>query len=127
MFRKTLSAYNISRAFRCYKLNEIKQARTYLNRYFARSHEDDAVAIAFDATLMLLEHDSPRAEKRFVEARSCVKALDESAAIYVTEYCSYYECLINDGSHCDKHRMVAQGAGASNKIKRWLNFPDDEH
>lgn len=126
MVKKLLSGYDMALALKHYKNGDLLSARGHLDRYFKRNSKEDPVAVAFDATILVLEKKSEQAAKRFAECRALAKAMDGRDAKYLEEYCLYYECLITDGSDCTSHRSAALGAQSSSKVSRWLKLPEGD-
>ncbi|MGV3555791.1 MAG: hypothetical protein ACO1OD_11100 [Croceibacterium sp.] len=124
MIKRLLSGYDMALALNYYKKGDIKSARYHLDKYFERGSTEDPVAVAFDATLLILESRSKEAAGRFAHGRAMAeRKLADPDATYVREYCSYYECLIANGADCELHKDAALGVTGSPKVLRWLSFP----
>lgn len=126
MINKLVSAWHMARARRTYIKNRLDLARHHVDRYMERNTSPDPVALAFDATLNVLEHRSTRANEIFKSARLSADMMHGEDAVYVREYCLYYECLISKASDCDRHRRSALSSNASPRIRLWLSLPPEQ-
>lgn len=116
----------MTQALRHYKRGRISVARRYMNDYNELAEQSDPVALAFDATLSVLEKDSASADRKFQEARSnleLVSSRDDRQ--YIEFYCLMYEDMIHHKQGTEEYRTMASNLEVSSKVRDWLNFPPE--
>jgi len=124
MLSRLWAAHHFVLAMMAYRRKQRAKARVHLNKCLKMA-EPDSIALAFDATLMVLEDRSAAAKNRFEEARSKAGTLKRGDKTYLEYYCKYYECLISDEEFCDHHRVSALQADSSKNIRKWLFLTDN--
>jgi len=117
---RLLSDIQFLRAASAYRRKDLIQSRSHLNKYYKYRKKYDAIALAFDATLMLLEERYDVARRRFEEARLLDNKLLPEDDKYLQLYCQYYECLLGPNRPCDQYRRMALECKASSSMRRWL-------
>lgn len=120
MLNRILSDIQFVLASKSYKMKDIPVARYHMDKCLQYMKNPDAVALAFDATLMIFERRFEDARKRFEEVRTKENTLLPGDRRYLTHYCKYYECLYEQAGDCDEYRMIAMECKTSRGIRKWL-------
>jgi len=124
MLKRIISSIYLALAFRSYRRDNMASSRYYVDKHFGYSNRKNATARAFSGTLYLLDKDMEKARNEFKTAAQNVKDNDGADARYVSLYCDYYLCLINEEVDCDRMRRLALEVPASRNMKRWLQLAD---
>jgi hypothetical protein len=122
MIKKLQAAAYFSLALKYYRNDNIEKSRRYIEKHILLSKTRRATALAFRATLMLLDRDMHSSKDNFLTAiELCTR--NDSNSDYVRSYCQYYLCLIDKDSDCDRLRRTALAVPASRRLKEWLVLP----
>jgi hypothetical protein len=95
-----------------------------VDRYFSLTTQKTATALAFSATLFVLEHKMNKAEHLFKDALAISVSKNGKEAKYITYYCKCYLCILAEEANCDYFRIKALNVPASKTMKRWLPLPE---
>lgn len=122
MIKRLQAAAYFSLALKYYRNDNIEESRKYIEKHLLFTKTTSATALAFRATLMLLDRDMSSANATFLNAiELCTR--NDSNSDYVRSYCQYYLCLIDKDSDCDRLRRTALAVPASRRLKEWLVLP----
>ena len=124
MLIKLKSAIYLARSFREYRKDDLALSRLFLDKHFSLCEHRSATALAFSATLYVLERDMNSAKEFFSEAVVSLERKRSEDAKYVNLYCQYYLAIIDDNTGCDHLRKAALALPSSKSMKRWLSLPD---
>ena len=107
MLIKLKAATYLAKSFREYRKDDLVLSRLFLDKHFSLCKHKSATALAFSATLYLLERDMNSAKACFSDAVASLKQRRNADAKYVELYCQYYLAMIDDETGCDHLREAA--------------------
>lgn len=124
MIKTLFTALNMVAALHCYKRQKYQRAKNYADRALRTTNQNDAVVLAFAATLSILNRRSDIAREYFIDSLIVAKNGYHGDDLgYIENYCNYYVCLIDGKTNCDKLRERSIVLAVSQKVSNWLQFP----
>ena len=124
MFKRIRASFLWAKMLKQYKDGDYDGASESALKY-RELNFDNIVFDVFDATLNILNHEPDCALIKFTDISSRIKNYDKRGKMYITLYCEYYVCLIQNHLFCDDIRLKANQSTAPKHIKKWLPLPNE--
>jgi hypothetical protein len=121
MFRRAKAALLWGRMISRIRQGKYEEASVAADRYRLLGL-NDALFLALDATIDVLNLRSSVAREKFIKAEDITEGASENER-YITLYCRYYICVIDKQEDCDILRQQALSLKVSSRIRAVLPLP----